>query len=329
MHWSEIWYGSNPRTALARAFLTPASWLYAAGWTAYLTTYRASLKRPVAPHAPVVCVGNLVVGGSGKTPLTLHLVNVLRRLGRSVVVSCSGYGSPRAEAATVAPDGDLDPAVWGDEPALIRTTHPDLPLIVGRRRVLAATLCRERFPDAVLLLDDGFQHLPLRKDLTIVLDEPQPGNPRCLPAGPYREPRSSRRRADLVLPSERFAVEFETTLLDVNGDPLSPHKGSVDVVCAIGRPDRLVGSLRQLGVEVGIVRAFPDHAALSGRYLEDSASARRPVIVTEKDWVKLRREDLPAGSEVWVARRTARVVPKDAFMGWISNRLEAIPTKTA
>lgn len=329
MHWSEIWYGSDPRTALARGLLTPASWLYAAAWTAYLAAYRAGLRRPVAPHAPIVCVGNLVVGGSGKTPLALHLVDVLRRMDRTVVVSCSGYGSPRAEVATVAPDGDLDPTEWGDEPALFREIYPGLPLIVGRRRVLAASLCRDRFPDAVLVLDDGFQHLPLRKDLTIVLDESRPENTRCLPAGPYREPRSERRRADLVLPSEAFNVAFGTSIRNADGTNVQATGRTADVLCAIGRPDRLIASLAQLGIGVGRVRALPDHAALSGRYLEDSAGARRPVIVTEKDWVKLRREALPAGSEVWVARRTARVVPEDAFMGWIANRLAAIPTKTA
>ncbi|MCW5942596.1 MAG: tetraacyldisaccharide 4'-kinase [Fimbriimonadaceae bacterium] len=328
MHWSEVWFGSNPRAALARTLLTPASWLYAAGWSAYLATYRSGFKKAASPHAPILCVGNLVVGGSGKTPLTMHLVEVLLRLGRTVVVSCSGYGAPRSEAASVSPDGDLDPAEWGDEPALFRATFPDLPLIVGRRRVLAAARCHERFPDSVLLLDDGFQHLPLRKDLAILLDEPTPENARCLPAGPYREPRSSLDRADLVLPAPEFEVVFETSLRDASGSSVEPAGREADVLCAIGRPDRLLASLRGLGLEVGNVRALPDHAALTGRYLEGSASARRPVIVTEKDWVKLRREALPSGSEVWVARRTARVVPEDAFMGWISNRLAAIPTKT-
>ena len=101
----ELWESPAPSARLARAALTPLSWLYALGWQAYLLTYRLGLKKAQAPHHPILCVGNLQAGGSGKSPLVRHLVDVLRSMGREVVVSCSGYGAPRAEAASLAPEG--------------------------------------------------------------------------------------------------------------------------------------------------------------------------------------------------------------------------------
>ncbi|HVL40476.1 MAG TPA: tetraacyldisaccharide 4'-kinase, partial [Fimbriimonadaceae bacterium] len=199
MRAEEIWYGDGWKPAAVRTLLTPLSWLYTLGWQSYLGMYRLGLKRPQEPHRPVLCVGNLVVGGSGKSPLVLHLARLLRNLGQDVVVSASGYGSPRAAGASVAPDGPLDPAEWGDEPAMLRWLQPDLPIVVGRRRVLAAQLVARSWPGSVMLMDDGFQHLPLHKHLTLLLDPDIP-NSQTLPAGPYREPRVNRSRADLVLP---------------------------------------------------------------------------------------------------------------------------------
>src|SRR4051812_39429853 len=103
MHWSEVWEASDAGAVAARTILTPASWLYALGWEAYLGIYRIGLKKPSEPHRPVVCIGNLVVGGSGKSPFTLFVAQALRGLGHEVVLSCSGYGSPASQAASVAP----------------------------------------------------------------------------------------------------------------------------------------------------------------------------------------------------------------------------------
>ena len=124
----------------------------------YESIYRFHLKQPKSPHSPIICVGNLMAGGSGKTPFVLYLSKILAELGYEVVLSCSGYGSPVSREAQVAPEGPLNPNKWGDEPAMIRWLNPELPLIVGRDRVLAATLCVHHFPRAVLLLDDGYQH---------------------------------------------------------------------------------------------------------------------------------------------------------------------------
>ena len=318
-----LWDSPEPGPRLARVALTPLSWLYAVGWQAYLLTYRLGLKRAAEPHRPVLCVGNLQAGGSGKSPLVRHLVEVLRDGGREVVVSCSGYGAPRAEAASLAPEGPLDAAEWGDEPAMLREEIPDLPLVVGRRRVLAAEIVHRNHPDAVMLMDDGFQHLPLRKTLSLVLDPLDPPNRRCLPAGPYREPRGNRRRADLVLPGE-FRVVEETPWLE---DPQSkapnpqstiPWPARFAVLCALGQPARFLASLPH---PPETARLLPDHDPLTAGNLFDGMDPALPVVVTAKDWVKLRARTDLAGRRILVARHAVRVEPAASFRAWLAERL--------
>ena len=323
-----LWDSPAPGARIARAVLAPLSWLYAGGWQAYLLTYRLGLKRAAAPHRPVLCVGNLQAGGSGKSPLVRHLVDVLREMGREVVVSCSGYGAPRAEAATLAPGGELDAAEWGDEPAMLRALVPDLLLVVGRRRVLAAEIVHATDPNAVMLMDDGFQHLPLRKTLSLVLDPPDPPNRLCLPAGPYREPRSNRRRADLVLPG-RFRVEEEGWLEEgkekrreendqAPSSPL-PFPTSFNVLCALGQPARFLASLPE---KPALARLLPDHDPLTAGNLFDGMDPALPVVVTAKDWVKLRARTDLAGRRFLVARHAVRVEPADEFRAWLAERLD-------
>src|SRR5690606_29737026 len=157
------------------------------------------------PHSPIICIGNLVAGGSGKTPLTLAVADLLLNSGRELVVSTSGYGSPRQHEASFAPSCQLDVEEWGDEATMMRWLKPELPLVVGRDRVRAAEIVASISPGAIMLMDDGFQHLPLKKDVTVVVDV-KSANQFCFPAGPYREPRRiGLNRADRVL---RSGVDF-------------------------------------------------------------------------------------------------------------------------
>jgi tetraacyldisaccharide 4'-kinase len=307
-----LWDSPSPSAKLLRSFLVPLSWLYAGGWQAYLATYRLGLKRAAEPHRPVLCVGNLQAGGSGKSPLVRHLVDVLREMGREVVVSCSGYGAPRAEAASIAPVGELDAAEWGDEPAMLRELIPDLPLVVGRRRVLAAELVHRHLPNAVMLMDDGFQHLPLKKTVSLVLDPASPTNHWCLPAGPYREPRSNRKRADLVIPGEFRVVEEEPWLDE-------PWPAEFAVLCALGQPARFLAALPHSPIAT---KLLPDHDPLTAGNLFDGMDPALPVVVTAKDWVKLRaRKDL-GDRQILVAQHSVRVEPADAFRAWLAERLD-------
>ncbi len=321
MDWPKIWYGDS---SWLRTLLTPASWLYAGGWQIYRAAYDLGIKRASRPYPLIVCVGNLTVGGSGKTPVTLHIASVLQELGYEVAVSMSGYGAPHAEAAMFAPPGPLSAAEWGDEPALARTLHPSLDLIVGRRRVLAAQLMHERFTDgkAVFLMDDGFQHLPLAKTVSIVLDPPT-GNTRCLPAGPYREPRSNLRRATLVIGggTSKFRVESHIAgWVDLNGKAVSPPV-EAHLLCAIGRPQQFVEAVRATGIRVLEVRTLPDHDPLTAGNL--FASLPGPVVVTSKDAVKLRERPDADHLPVFVARHEVVIEPAPEFRAFLKESLNS------
>lgn len=319
-----IWFGRGALPTAQRAALLPLSLLYAGGWMAYRAVYALGLKRAARPHRPVVCVGNLVVGGSGKSPVALHLADLLRGLGRRVVVSCSGYGSPRQRGASWAPPGSLDPAEWGDEPAMLRWLRPELEMVVGRDRVAAARLCAERAPDAVLLLDDGFQHLRLAKDVSILLDDPSPPNALCLPAGPYREPRICRRLADLVLPG-RFRVEpGPLSFLDPTAEaPVEPPKEAA-MLCALGRPDRFERSLAAAGVRISAAVVRGDHDPLLAGNLLDGVPPGSTVVTSAKDWVKIRRRpDLDRFRWV-VALVQPRIEPADDFRRWLADRIDEV-----
>lgn len=310
MHAAEAW--DRPGLALT---LAPLGWLYAGGWRAYRALYDLGLKRPDEPHPRVIVVGGLVAGGAGKSPVVLHLASLLQEMGHGIVIGASGYGAPRAAAAALAPDGELDPAEWGDEPAMIRDRLPDVPLVIGRRRVLAAEIAHVSHAGAVLLMDDGFQHLPLKKHLSLVVDAHAPTNRRCLPAGPYREPRrSGRRRADAVLETGGGAGwRVAYSPLDITAD---------QVLCALGHP---AGFLEALGSPNGPVVLRPDHDTLTDPDLLTAFDPSKPIAVTEKDWVKLRRRP-DAGDYRWaVARREARVEPAQEFRAWLHNNLREHP----
>lgn len=317
MHWAQLWQSSR----LAALMLSPLSFLYALGWEIYLLAYRLGFKRASEPHKPVVCVGNLQVGGTGKTPVVVALAKLLISQGRRVVVSCSGYGSPASKDAMLAPEGDLSAHEWGDEPAMFRMMLPGVPLIVGRNRVRAAQICAEMLPDAVLLLDDGFQHLPLKKHVSIILDPPI-WNRFCLPAGPYREPVWNRSRADLVVPGE-FKVQYTPlSFVEARTGAACPKPERANVLCALGDPNSFVWTLESQGVEVVNGRLLPDHDTLLAGNLFDGLDPALPLVVTAKDWGKLRqRSDLEKWS-LLIANREASIQPAGQFSAWLAKKLD-------
>jgi tetraacyldisaccharide 4'-kinase len=283
--------------------------------------YRLGVKHPKAPHRPVICIGNLQVGGSGKTPVTRFVARTLLEIGRKVAVSCSGYGSPKSQDATFAPDGPLSAKEWGDEPAMLRWLEPELPLVVGRDRVAAAHAVHERMPGSVMLMDDGFQHLPLRKHLVILLDPEAPVNSRCLPAGPYREPRRHRSRADLVIPG-RFALARQSLkLVDTSGVEARPERYAV--LCALGRPEAFLADLEEAMPQSrpGPARLLPDHDPLQAGTLFNDLPPELPLVVTAKDWVKLRERTDILNRTFLIATYDLRLEPNEEFRSYIESRL--------
>lgn len=311
--------------------LLPLSALYAAGWLGYLAVYALGFKKPSRPHCPMVCVGNLMVGGSGKTPTTLAIARLLRERGHKVVVSVSGYGSPRAQAASLAPDGPLDATEWGDEGTMLRWLVPDLPLIVGRDRVRAAEVCHESHPEAVMLMDDGYQHLRLAPDVRIVIDPEDLDNRFCMPAGPYREPRRiGLKRADLVLPGKFEMQRYGPILLSVDAedDPTELKGLRADVLCALGRPQSFLASLHSAGVDIATMRLMPDHDRLDAGTLLNEFDPSLPLLVTAKDWVKLKQRPDIGNRKVLIATYEVEIEPREEFGKWLEQRIDESKAKT-
>jgi tetraacyldisaccharide 4'-kinase len=315
----EVWYGKSIAAKVIRIGLLPLSWLYTLGWQIYLLSYKLGFKSPYRATCKVICIGNFSAGGTGKTPTVVFVAKCLRELGVPFAIGCSGYGAPHSVGASIAPEGTLNATEWGDEPSEIRELLPDVPLIVGRARVRAAKLCEENFPGSVLLMDDGFQHMPLAKDVSVVLD-PETSNSFTFPAGPYREPRrSGAKRADLVIPSSKFTHVFsELILCAPDGSPI-PLPKSARVITAIGRPEKFRLAIEATGVAVTEFIALPDHDKLEVNLAEKGREL--PWIVTQKDWVKLRLQNNPAEVTIIVAKRTATIEPVDEFKKWLKIKL--------
>ncbi len=318
--WQKIWREKGLESIL----LLPFSALYASGWIIYQLVYWFGFKKAQRPHAPVVCVGNLIDGGSGKTPITVYVAKVIEQLGWQVVVSVSGYGSPRQDNAHAAPDGELDAREWGDEAALIRSKLPNVPLIAGRDRVKAAQICRDLFPTAVLLMDDGYQHLPLHKDVTILLDPVDIENRWCLPSGPYREPRATgRQRATTVVPGE-FRTSSPLVSIRTSMGELAEVDTAVNALCAVARPERFIDTIEHHGYKVAHEKLLPDHDDLKDKRLFLGFDMTLPIVVTEKDWVKLKlRSDLDLWT-ILVVSYEVQLEPADKFREWLKEKLDGI-----
>jgi tetraacyldisaccharide 4'-kinase len=176
--------------------------LYTLGWRAYAGVYALGLKRRAQIPIPVIGVGSLWAGGVGKTPVTIAVARLLQESGVRVAVLTHGYGGSRYRTgALIDPLQHPDPTEVGDEAAELRLALPDVPIAVGKWRVQMAQAAIARWSPDALVLDDGFQHLPLARALDLVLlpAESPLGNGFCLPAGPLRETPEGVRRAGGVV----------------------------------------------------------------------------------------------------------------------------------
>ena len=284
-----IWYGGKP-VPLWMRLLVPVYRMLSA---AVRLTWQSGLRKPIRLTVPVIVVGNITAGGTGKTPLVLALIDALRARGWKPGVVSRGYGG--SAKSPILLDEAPDPAVVGDEPSLIRR-RMGVPLAVGRNRVDAAKLLLEAGID-VILADDGLQNPSLARDIEIcVIDgERRIGNARLLPAGPLRESVERLGQVDFVICNGGQTLVGEISMrllgdlaLRVDGlqppRPLAEFVGqSVHAVAGIGNPGRFFDSLRSHGIEV-IEHAFTDHHALTAADLDFADTL--PILMTEKDAVK-------------------------------------------
>jgi tetraacyldisaccharide 4'-kinase len=269
---------------------------------------------------PVISVGNITVGGTGKTPMVAWLAQRILDDGLRPAVVSRGYGDQAGRGPLLVSRGEgplVGPEISGDEPHLLASSNPGLLVVVGSDRVAGAGLARE-LGAQVVLLDDGFQHRRLERDLDIVLlDASNPfGNYRMLPAGLLRESVRGLSRADVVVitrsgPDESFHLiervirNFapEALLLraghralgfhDAGGRPVETPARAV-AFCGIGNPARFRADLVRAGVEVVEFRSFRDHRRYEAAELRELAalagSRDLPLVTTEKDLVRIGEE---------------------------------------
>ena len=275
---------------------------------------------------PVISVGNLSVGGTGKTPLVILLAQILLAAGWRPCILTRGYGRRRGQGLiAMDPDAGLvfDPRVVGDEPALLAQTLPKVPVIVGADRFRAGLIAERDFRAGVHLLDDGYQHLAVARDLDIVmLDAARPlAELAPLPAGRLREPFAAIQRAHWVIltrtevgdpgplqtrvraenPRARVfhsATKLAGLVKARGGAPVSPEtvlQKPVAAFCGIGNPTAFFADLRRWGFRLAAERVFADHHVYRLHELENfSAFARsagaEALLTTQKDLLNLPRE---------------------------------------
>jgi tetraacyldisaccharide 4'-kinase len=302
-----LWYEDSPGASV----LQPLSWLYGAVVSARRKAYARSWLRSHAVGKPVIVVGNLTVGGTGKTPLTIWLANHLRQRGFEVGLVSRGYGRERGGLRDVTAISSWREV--GDEPLILQRNTGCMTL-VATDRVAAARALAARGAK-VILADDGLQHLRMRRDCEIVVIDGRRGlgNGRVLPAGPLRESAGRARAADALVvnggaedepvrgvPPELAAAALrmrlpagearQVAVAQAAGSgrkqPLEAFRGRpVHAVAGIGNPQRFFADLRARGLEV-IEHPFADHRALSAADLDFGDGLA--VLMTEKDAVKCR-----------------------------------------
>lgn len=291
-------------------------------------------------HAPVLIVGNIYVGGTGKTPIVIELVKALRERGWHPGVISRGYGASIGENPLVG-QGVLNANHFGDEPAVI-AIESNAPIAVHPDRLLAYNDLLKHFPEVNLVIsDDGLQHLQLKRNIELVVqDSRRTGNGWLLPAGPLREPVSRLQSVDGILtredqlnpalsPQEPGSVRTSNISLEITGfknlltrqllDPksfISETKGkTIAGVAGVARPERFFNDLHTLGLSLAETLALPDHFPFEQSTFLSLKSEY--VIVTLKDAVKLGTLDDP---RIWVAETKIRFSDPE-FINWLDQAL--------
>ena len=325
-------------------FLLAASRVYGLVVLARIWAYRRGILRRHKAGIPVISVGNITVGGTGKTPVVDDLVRRGLAAGKRVVVISRGYGGRRQAATAVVSDGkgriDDRARLYGDEPVLLARRNPQAIVIVARRRSDGVLLAEKMGAD-LAILDDGFQHLAVARNLDIVLiDCRDPfGNRRLLPAGPLREPLRGLQRADLLVLT-RFAgtipAGFEATqpvltcqqvladtLLSLAGERTGWEQLRAQRCVAfagIAVPDNFFESLRELGLKPVAEIPLRDHQEFDSGTLARLRAACKDVdacVTTEKDAVKLTAGDLPVAC--WVVPLHIRMQPEQQLVQFLTR----------
>ena len=318
---------------------------------------------------PVVSVGSLSAGGAGKTPLTIALAKALTRLGKQVDVLSRGYGraysNPAQRPARVALDGTAEE--FGDEPLLI-ARETGVPVYVARQRYEAGLLAEaDAYPNlpcpilsrslrkggkpqfttideenhqlAVHLLDDGFQHRQLHRDVDILLLDQHDWRDGLLPSGNLREPLQAARRATVIaIPADNSELEAALRAWGWQGPVWRLHRrmevpavdGSFVAFCGIARPEQFFAGLEATGVHLAARFAFPDHHRYTAKDIMRMVTVARStgaaaLITTEKDQVRLGKLSFAFPESLPLKTAALRIEIEDTAIAWLVNQLKPYP----
>ncbi|WP_285962204.1 tetraacyldisaccharide 4'-kinase [Pseudomonas tohonis] len=324
----DAWYRGHPALVLLRPLEALFRLVVRRKREAFLAGAGPIYRSPV----PVMVVGNITVGGTGKTPMILWLIEHCRGLGLRVGVVSRGYGAhPPSLPWRVRAEQGAD--VAGDEPLLI-VQRTGVPLVIDpdRGRAVAALLAEG--PLDLVLSDDGLQHYRLARDIELVLIDAARGlgNGRCLPAGPLREPAQRLESVDAVLyngadagPGGAYGFRLRPSALVnlLSGERVGlehfPPGQALHAVAGIGNPQRFFTTLEALNWRP-IPHAFADHASFGAAELQFSPAL--PLVMTEKDAVKCRAF---AADDWWYLAVDA--VPTEGFVAWLDARLARLASE--
>ncbi len=334
--------------------------LFKLGVAFRLALYKAGYVKPRRANAFTISVGNLTLGGTGKTPLVEYIARLLLREGYRPSVISRGYGRRSHTPLQLVSDGVQVLATVsdaGDEPLLLARRLPGAIVAVGARRYAVARQIEERFRPDVHVLDDGFQHLALERDLDLVLiDARDPfGDDALFPLGRLREPLSEITRASAIIITRAdhpFAYPaLEARLRDLAGSipifysyhelvelfaPCSGHRlapqklygRTIGAFCAVGDPELFKSDLAHYRARIAFFRSFRDHHWYTERELarlfrEAEIAGVEFLVTTEKDWMRLEPLALPAAPPLYVARIEARLEDAEAFKTFLLRHLHA------
>ena len=326
----------------ARCLLVPLVPLYRLALALRELRLRSGLEPVRRLRFPVVSIGNLSTGGAGKTPLTIALAKALAARGLRVDVLSRGYGRKSQLATRVRPDGNAED--FGDEPLLI-ARETGLPVYLAPLRYDAGLLAEadaqqtanENHPPIIHLLDDGFQHRQLARDVDILLLNQHDWQDKLLPAGNLREPLHAIRRASVIaIPANEPELEEELRIWGWQAPiwrlrrtmEIPAVSGPVAAFCGIARPEQFFAGLEAAGLHLAARIAFPDHHGYTVRALDRLVAAARAagataIITTEKDLVRMGKlaSIFPASIPLVAARLRIEIQDEGAAINWLVSRL--------